>query len=240
MLETQFFALGEGYHKSLEFADRIKNKINGRVSMDLHDYGLLGQAIWNVEGFGGHLDIGTLYGGSAILAALIKKNKFHGGPVVCIDIFEDYYGGGKDPLTPDIPVSVDTLMENARMFDVSDQIIVVPGKSYPLPEVARDPGFGYGTVLIDGDHNAPTPLNDFYSAKRLSPRYILLHDYRAKCPGVVEACRAAAAYSDLQIAHVSGITFIVERKDEPDFVGAPQAVEITEAIKTPALEGASA
>ena len=214
MKRDEFFLLGGGYEKGMEYADEVQNKMNGRPAMKMHDYGVLAQAIWNVDGLGIHLDIGTLYGASAIVAALIKKRHFRSSPVVCVDPFDQYYGKGKDPITPDIPISVKTLRENLEMFDVAEQVIIISSPSYPAPIELSQIGIDYSTVLIDGDHNDQGPLNDFYTAQRLKAQYVIFHDYTPGKPDVVSACNAVRVYPSWVPVHLSGASFVFEKKVE--------------------------
>ncbi len=232
MKRDEFFPLGEGYEKGMEYADEVQNKIRGRAAMRLHDYGILAQAIWNVGGLGIHLDIGTLYGVSAIMAALIKKRHFQSSPVVCVDFFDQYYGSGKDPITPDVPISVKVLRENLEMFDVAEQVIIIASPSYPAPLELSQIGVDYSTVLIDGDHKDQGPLNDFYTARRLKTQYVVFHDYVPGKPDVVSACNAVRVYPDWVPVHLSGATFVFEKKVELDVVEDMEAIGVSESENT--------
>src|SRR5574342_461649 len=70
---------------------------------------ILAQTVINA-GNGDHLEIGSLFGGSAILSALVKKNFSLQGNIYCIDHL--------------VLTGKDYISINARKFDVENRIIV--------------------------------------------------------------------------------------------------------------------
>ena len=124
-------------------------------------------------GHGDHLEIGTLFGASAIHAALTKKRNGLGGKVVCIDPFES------DLLTPtiwaqcnDIAPTVEIVMSNATHFGVDDRIEIIQKKSNPLPFA----GQRFATAYIDGDHSVEGVRADWNNLKKIVDVAVLLDD----------------------------------------------------------------
>ena len=123
-------------------------------------------------GNGDHLEIGTLFGASAIHAALYKKEKGLGGKIVCIDPFEPGL------LTPTIrercvcDPTPEIVMENAKFYGVADRIEIIKTKSKPFPIKGRR----FATTYIDGDHTFSGAYSDWENARQITDVAILLDD----------------------------------------------------------------
>ena len=130
---------------------------------------------WNrVKGFiepygGDHVEIGTLWGGTAVLTALEKS----AGYVYTIDPLTDngYYGGvdiklGKRPTAEDIQY-------NFQRFDVRRLVTHVDDWSNPWP--LEDQKFD--TAFIDGNHSWGGVLQDFLNLKDIVLCKIIIDDY---------------------------------------------------------------
>ena len=66
--------------------DYINASIQGHICMTPEEAAVLAEVV-NVDG--DHLEIGTMWGGTAIIAALVKKNNGFKGQVIVIDPFFD-------------------------------------------------------------------------------------------------------------------------------------------------------
>ena len=213
---NEYFKIDEEYEYGLIVADMLLNdeEFQGRLACSPHDYGVLAQAI-GYAGRGLYVEFGALYGGSAILAAKVR-NKFwsNAGPVVAVDIFQDYYGNRKDPKTPHVTISPQTLIHNAERHGVLKDLVIVTGKSYPLPPEIRSLNFPTSIVFIDADHEGNGPINDFYSARLLNPSYVVFHDYSPDYPDVVRACQTSGATYDYDIVHISGTMCVMKRSEK--------------------------
>lgn len=122
---------------------------------------------------GVHVDIGTYFGGSAILAALTKP----AGRVYTIDCRLGGHWTTKD-------ITSDMVNENLEYFGVADKITQVVSCSNPWPlDVTPE------TVFIDGAEAEAG--NDWKNTCGITTRYIIFHDCRRLYPSVVNAVRRA-------------------------------------------------
>lgn len=129
------------------------------------------EAVYNVASIpGNYLEIGTAYGGSAIMAYKAKKD----GAIYCVDPLENSFGFVK---------------KNFEKFGVKANVIrkMTP----PIPEELDDVLFS--AVLIDGDHTVPFPTNDWLGVKdKVVPGgYVMFHDIHRKACHMAyeEACK---------------------------------------------------
>ena len=101
-----------------------------------------------------YVEIGTLWGGSAIEVALANP----GLRLWCIDPFEGYYGDIDEWADRQKP-TIGHVRENLEFAGVADRVTLVQASSdpFPLPDMEFDAGF------IDGDHSADAVLNDWIS-----------------------------------------------------------------------------
>lgn len=149
-----------------------------------------------------HLEIGLLHGGTAIMAALIKKHICGRGKVIAIDPLDGYYP--PYALHPDkvtnsegsiitrehidqacqVPICRETVDTNIKHFEVEDYITIYQTFSYPWPRELEDARFG--TAYIDGDHYRLGPLVDWINVhSRMMPNGIVwLDDCNHHCPDV--------------------------------------------------------
>lgn len=133
-----------------------------------------------LSGCGGvHVDIGTYFGGSAILAALVKPS----GRVISIDSRNSYHWLNGT-------LSIEAVEENIRCFGVEGKIELIEAWSNPFPiDVVPS------TVFIDGDENDESEsggvLNDWNNVKDITTDYIIFHDCRDIYPGVVRTVEKA-------------------------------------------------
>ena len=156
-------------------------------------------------GGGNHLEIGTLFGGSAIAVALMKSFLLHPGIIVCIDPLEGYYSG-KD--ISGIPVNPETLFRNIDAFKVGNRILVMKSKSQSYFGL----DISFSTAYIDGDHADGVPLKDWNRVKDVVSRYVIFDNWDEKHPEVQKACREADSDIEWKCVYAKGITCVVERK----------------------------
>ena len=205
-MET-FFPLDKAYKYGAEIGVEISQKIMGRAIFGtMHDAGVLAQMVANGI-HGDHVEIGSLFGGTAILAAKVKKEfKLH-GKVYCVDPLEYRPDVMIDRGTNSIATST-LLMENAHRFGVEDRIIHIAKHSYPWPL----PDHQFTTGFVDGDHFGKTPAQDWESLSKHVTYSIALHDYMPHKPDVIDiACRAVADPRWILI-HASGVTVVFRKR----------------------------
>ena len=136
----------------------ISTHINGRLAMSVDDCVIIEEIARQCETW---IEIGTLWGGSAIMAALSNPNL----RIITIDPLEGYRN--------EFP-TCDDILENFLSFNVAHQIALVKTKSdpWPLPQE-----FVADAVMIDGDHSLEVLKSDWENAKKVSQKFILIHDY---------------------------------------------------------------
>ena len=148
--------------------EEITSKMTGRFAMQQEDAELIERVII-AAGDGDYLEIGALYGGSVILAALVKQINGIKGDSYTIDPMIGYYGG-KDPGSGYVP-SAAILQSNADLFGVAIRLIKAKSHPYPAEDIAAN------VILIDGDHSAEACYIDWLNASKHSSKFVLFHDY---------------------------------------------------------------
>ena len=135
----------------------------GRIAMDDAD---IDNLCAMVQGAKLHIEIGTLWGGSAIAVALANP-ELH---VICIDPFEGYYGSYDKWAGGDTP-NMSKAEANMAAHGVRDRIRLIRAKSQPFPFTGTaDTGF------IDGDHSFETVQADWHSLDAAGCKRIAVHD----------------------------------------------------------------
>jgi len=192
----------------------VKARMIGRLA-DLQDGTLKMLMAVALSGHGDHLEIGTLFGGSAIAAVLMKKMMELSGNVICLDPLDGYYRNSSieadvDPITK-LPVNLETVLENARRFSVSDRLEIITQRSYPWPVELEKRSFA--SAYIDGDH-WNFPWLDWLNVKDRVSRFIIFDNCDLEHPDVMFACQKAEQDRNWRRVHSEGITFILERVND--------------------------
>ena len=197
--------------------DRVKRDIKGRVANlrykeDTNNVEVVMEYVLRAGG-GNHLEIGTLFGGSAIAVALAKKKYEQSGMVVCVDPLDGYYqdkwprANMVDKVTK-IPVTPTTLFQNIDTFGVGDRVLVLRSKSDAIANLVD---MQFTTAYIDGDHWGIEPLNDWNLVRNIVNRYVIFDNHDEAHEGVEIACAAATIDPDWRCVYQEGISFVVER-----------------------------
>ena len=79
---NELFSLGRRFERGVRLHDLIKEGIIGRIACDQFACGVITEVVGQCKG--DHLEIGTLFGGTVILAVLAKRK----GKVYVIDPLE--------------------------------------------------------------------------------------------------------------------------------------------------------
>jgi predicted O-methyltransferase YrrM len=185
-----FFPLNDGYYYGRRLHGELKDKLGNKLVQNSHATGLLCQAIRNA-GHGDYVEIGSLHGGSAITAALTKKEFKLNGYIRCIE---------PDPRD---------IYDNASLWGVENKILV-----YQTPSEEMVWGnYRFSCSFIDGDHRPPNPLLDWYMLRNKTTKYIIFDDYDKSEPGVVQAVTEAMGdwTEPWKIVHMSDAIVIFER-----------------------------
>lgn len=172
-----------------------KEMPSGKSIMSQHDVSILMQMVCYCEG--DHLEIGSAYGGSAIVAALAMDYRKRDGKVICIDPMEGSLAHN----------STEKFWQNIKAFGVQDRIEFHQTKSHPYPLGDRK----FGTALIDGDHSTKCVTEDWQNVSNKTLSFIMLHDY-----GQIHTVRKAIYDTvipdeDWAVSHVGGMSLIMKR-----------------------------
>lgn len=133
----------------------VEAELEGRIATTKEACGVLAEHIGSLKG--DHVEIGALYGATAVLAALVKSD----GMVFTIDPVDEYgYYGGDDYHINSRPTQ-DILRRNFEHFGVSERIVHVNAFSHPFP--VR--GILFDSAFIDGDHTYSGVMQDIQSLK---------------------------------------------------------------------------
>lgn len=200
-----------------EITNLVKSDINGRIA-NMFD----NQRTNNVEvvmeyvlraGGGNHLEIGTLFGGSAIPVALAKKKYNQSGMVVCVDPLNGYYqdrfpGPSMIDGNCGVAVTPETLFENIETFGVADRVLVLRSKSEAIANLID---MKFTTAYIDGDHWGDAPLNDWLLVKDITSRYVIFDNHDEAHPEVLYACGFADRDPDWRCVYQEGISYVLEK-----------------------------
>lgn len=196
-----------------EILERIHKKIYGRVADEQNNVRYLMETVRDA-GDGDYLEIGVLFGGTMVAAALTKKAFGLGGRCVGIDPLDGFYrkkfkrNNNVDAVTKK-PVSPESVFKNFDIFNISDMCELYPAESYPFP--IKDQTFA--VTYIDGDHWGDAPMQDWKSVKDITTRFVIFDNYDEKHPEVMQACHAAENDPEWERYFQKGITFIVKRRD---------------------------
>lgn len=131
---------------------------------------------------GDHVEIGCLWGATAILAALAKREAKVEGHVYTIDKMSGGYWETGDPGYSNRIPNRKTIMMNFDRTQTRHDITLIEALSdpWPLPETVKPT-----TVLIDGSHTYEGCKADWLNVKKLEPEFVLFHDYASgRHPGV--------------------------------------------------------
>jgi hypothetical protein len=204
------------YKEAVAVVEEVKAGIKGRICDEQDSVAIM--AIYALEaGHGDHLEIGTLFGGSAIVVALLKSRHGLDGKVYCVDPLNGYYytrSGRRIDKISGLRVDRATLDYNAWQFGVEDRIEVIEKHSIPWPDELKDNKFV--SAYIDGDHWKNAPMEDWENVKDRVSRFVVFDNYDNGHKDVMRACEHAAADPGWLPCHQQGITFVLERANNAD------------------------
>jgi hypothetical protein len=155
------FELGQAYELGKKLRVSVADEMaHGCPISCPEDMGLLAQIIYDSkDSKGGHLEIGSAAGASAIVALRTMEHYGIWGKVVCID-----------------PMKGDVFWKNVKHLGLADRIEMINAFSHPFPPKLN--GRRFATAFIDGDHAYPHVHNDWLNTKDIVDQYIMFHDYR--------------------------------------------------------------
>lgn len=203
--------------KRSDIVSYVRANIQGRIASKIGE-----RETGNVEvlldfvekaGEGNYLEIGTLFGGSAIPVALLKNELLQRGLVFCVDPLDGYYrkyASREDmmDLQSRTPVTVQTLFNNIAKFNVGNRIVVLREYSTSLAEFID---MKFAVSYIDGDHRGGVPLRDWNLIKNITTKFVVFDNCADTHPDVHLACKAANDEKNWRKVYHKDITFVVER-----------------------------
>jgi len=147
------------------------------ASRNREKHGLLAQCVFEA-GHGDHLEVGTLYGASAILAALTKKEFGLSGDVYCVDPFVDEDIDPSIKALTDYRVSIERVLGNAKKMGVDLRVSKMPFAEYEIKN-------RFASAYIDGDHTYEGVKLDWDKASPHVDKLVFFDDYNdPRFPGV--------------------------------------------------------
>jgi hypothetical protein len=216
----RLFQHRNGFRLGQDLRDAVRRQITGRMASFPEDCGLLVQAIADA-GPGDHVEIGTQYGATAILAAMAHQQLGIPGDVWAIDPLAGYYQPGNPDPYDGPPQSPEIFWHNAKQLGVADRVHLIQAVSDPWPAELADHVFA--TAFVDGWHWGEGPARDLRNLRQRVTRYIVADNYDRNHPAVVRAVTDAIGLgSPWVLVHLESITAVLER--DPDICDVdPQA-----------------
>ena len=204
--------------ETVQLSHEIANilvKNGGRAADEGLSLPFLGSMVY-LAGDGDHLDIGTLYGASAIMAGLVKKKFNLKGIVYCIDPYDPVTREAQAVAQPNmlgkLSATSEELWRNVEEFDLKDRVKLVQKRSHPWPDELKDNVFA--SAYIDGDHNGEGPWNDFLNLRGRVTQYIGCDNYEEEYSDVVDAMVKAMDTEDWFLFY-KNVTFVALRRLVP-------------------------
>lgn len=181
----------------------INSVMTGHICMHEPEAELLAQVI-QYAGDGDHLEIGSMWGGSALLAAKVKCISGLSGKVVCVDPLTDFdcspgYPGGK----PEKHI----IEENFKRLCLSNRLEFHKTYSSPWPFSRKR---YFSSALIDGNHFAPWPGIDWQNVSQHA-EIVIFHDYYPHEPEVTRVVNLALADPRWRKFDQEGSLVVLER-----------------------------
>lgn len=171
----------------------------------------LGSMVWLANG-GNHVDIGTLYGASALTAAAVLQHRNLEGTVYCVDPYDAETRAKQvrptEGMVGNLSGTPEELFKNAKDLGLEDRIKLVRKPSHPWPEELNDVFFA--TAYIDGNHLREAPWNDFQNLRGRVSHYIGADNYEEEYPDVVDAMWKAMNTDDWFLWY-KNVTFVALR-----------------------------
>ena len=157
----------------------------------------IGEALYGRRG--DHLDIGTYWGGTAIMAATLKPE----GTIYTIDCYLTK-DGEPSPYLADITGGIDSVF---TLLMLNERIVRAVQKSHPLPWEGP-----FETVYIDGGHDYETVHQDWLNVRAITTKYVIFDDVTRRWPGVLKTWDEAGQDPRWRIVHLAGRCGVLERR----------------------------
>ena len=197
------FELTRAYDYGYSVMEDLRERMEGGPGCSNEDAGLLAEVVWRA-GHSDHLEFGTLFGATAILAAKVKQQFDFEGEIHCVDNFSF--------LSDEFDMGEELVRRNAKAVGVDYRLRIIKANTSPLPldvqnHVVRKGA--YGSAYIDASHDFVSCQIDWMNVKNIS-KTVVIHDYDISHMGVVSAVRNAMQEPGWWLVHLSEHTAIFE------------------------------
>lgn len=193
----------------------IHETIDGRMCDEQSNCLYLASTVQEAGG-GNYVEIGSLFGGTAIMASLVMKDLGLTGKVYAIDPFDGYYTGTKneknrlvgaevDPLTHKT-ITIERAQRNAKNLGADVEFIKAKSNPWPIADEVN-----FAVAYIDGDHWNNGPWQDWLNLKDKVDKFIVFDNCDKKHPAIQEACAKAWLDPDWALTFRLGMTCIFQR-----------------------------
>lgn len=206
----------EAFEILKDLSQKLQSKeFEGRLADSGINIVMLASMVANA-GNGDHVEIGTLFGASAIAAALIKQKFEFDGNVYCIDPYDDEERSNdirmiRDEESALLNGSPEALKKNADLFGV--ELNLIQAKSDPWPEELADHTFA--SAYVDGDHLHDMPYKDFVNLSERVSGYIGFDNYEEGYPDVLGGINKALAENENWVLFYKNASFLAMRRRLP-------------------------
>lgn len=191
-----------GFNRGSFLYDQISKEMIGMIGTKKMGAQVLAEVVSRVPS-GIHVEIGTQWGGTAILAGLLQESD---GRVYCIDpVSKNKYYGGLDPYTHLYP-HAKYLKANIKRFGLQERVIHIDKPSHPWPYPGQ-----CDTAFIDGDHSFPVVGYDWMNLRERCTRYIVFDNIEDEFPAVQDVFDMACNDKRWRLAALVGEVGVVER-----------------------------
>lgn len=194
--------LGYGWRRGMALYEDISRMMIGRIGTSSHGCQLIAEVVSRVPD-GIHVEIGSQWGGTALIAAMMQTTKGH---VYCIDpITENGYYGGVDPATHLIP-HAKYFNANMKRFRATNHVTLIdkPSSPWPFPGTCD-------TAFIDGDHSLPVVAYDWMNIRERCTRYVVFDNIEKEFPHVQEVFDMACNDKSWRLVALVQEVGVVER-----------------------------
>ena len=202
---------------NVKYLYRIEENMAGRVALVDEEEEMFRRIAMDCKPNLRYIEIGTLFGGSAVLMGLILKELYPEEPweIWCIDPMDSYYGKGTD-IVSGSSLSKDVFWSNIRRFGVPEsKVQVLPYLSTDERLLENLPDKNVDILFVDGDHTYKGVWNDLELAMYHMdcPRYIVVHDYDTRHKDVVDAVHNFIGIrADYYPVFIGGLSIVLKGK----------------------------